>query len=140
MAERLYTLRGKSLTAAQVADLDDVTDAEKKQFAEQAGMSDRDLQLIETLCSAAVPPLREFIVKAMAPLVDRIAALQKAVTEFEQRPPVEWEVYSESKEYKPGVFVTFAGGMWFSRSVSKGVRPGSGNDCWRLCVKRGDAK
>lgn len=139
MAERLYTLRGKSLTAAQVADLDNPTDDEKRAFAQQAGMSDQRLKEIEAMVEAVVPPLREFIEKSIRPLADRIGHMQRKITELEERPPAEWEIYDPSKTYKAGVFVTYAGSMFFARSESKGVKPGSGDACWKLCVKRGSA-
>ena len=63
MAERLYSIRGKSLTSAQVAELPDVTREEMHAFSKQAGMSDRDLQLIQAITGAFAPVIREFVVK-----------------------------------------------------------------------------
>ena len=140
MAERKYILRGQALTAAQVADLENVTDAEKQAFAQQAGMSDARLKEIEAMVEAMVPPLREFIKKSVQPVVDHLVELRKKVAEIEDRPAIEWGVFDETKDYRAGVFVTSGGSMWFSRTASKGMRPGAGNDVWKLCVKRGDAK
>ncbi|MBR1151927.1 hypothetical protein [Bradyrhizobium sp. JYMT SZCCT0428] len=134
MAERLYTIRGKSMTAAQVAEIDNPTEEEKRAFAKQAGLPDSALQQIEAMAEALGPLVKKYVTDSIAPLADRICQL-------ETRPPVEWEVFDETKEYRSGVFVTHNGGMWISRSTSKGVRPGSaGQDCWRLCVKSGGAK
>src|SRR4051794_26502458 len=134
MAERVYILRGKSMTAAQVAELEDVTQEERSAFAKQAGMTDSALQQIEAMAEALGPLVKKYVKDCLVPLVERICQL-------ENRPPVEWEVFDETKEYRAGVFVTHNGGMWIARSISKGVRPGSaGQDSWRLCVKSGGAK
>jgi hypothetical protein len=133
MAERRYLLRGVAMTAAEVASLEDVTDDEKKQFAKQAGLSDGALHQIEAMGQAMGPIVKKFVQDCIAPLAERIRDL-------ETRPPVEWGIYDASKEYKAGVFVTSGGSMWFAKTASRGVKPGSGDASWQLCVKRGDVR
>ncbi|MBR1149343.1 hypothetical protein [Bradyrhizobium sp. JYMT SZCCT0428] len=131
---RKYIIDGKTLTAEQVAALESPSDDQKRQFAKQAGLSDSTLQQIEAMAEALGPLVKTYVKDCVSPLIGRICQL-------ESRPPVEWEVFDETKEYRSGVFVTHNGGMWISRSTSKGIRPGSaGQDCWRLCVKSGGAK
>lgn len=130
---RKYVIRGETLTAEQVGALENVTADEKKQFARQAGLTDAALQQIEAMGQAMGPIVKKFVQDCIAPLAERICQL-------ETRPPVEWEIYDATKDYKAGVFVTSAGSMWFARAASRGIKPGTGDGIWKLCVKRGDVR
>ena len=131
MAERLYTLRGKTFTASQVAELDDVTVEEKRQFALQAGLSDQRLKEIEALMAAMAPPIRDFVEKAMRPLVDRLQ-------ELEARPAITYEkTFTADRTYKPGNLVTHQGSLWHANIETRGIVPGEGNIAFSLVAKRG---
>jgi hypothetical protein len=136
--ERRYSIRGKSLTAAQVAELEDVTDAEQRAFALQAGLSDERLKEIQALMAAMAPPMRDFIEKTCRPLVDSIVALRSKIAELEERPTISYErTYTTDKLYKPGNLTTHAGSLWHANVATKCVAPGDGNSAWTLIVKRG---
>lgn len=44
--------------------------------------------------------------------------------------------YQEGKTYQPGDGVTFGGSYWIAKADT-GTKPGTGNDDWRLAVKKG---
>ncbi|MBR1154818.1 hypothetical protein JQ575_29940 [Bradyrhizobium sp. JYMT SZCCT0428] len=138
----MYVLRGKSFTASQVAELDDVTAEEKRQFALQAGLSDQRLKEIEALMAAMATPIRDFVEKSMRPGIDRLIKLEQIAADIQQRPTLKYlGIWSAEKSYEPGTFVTHSGSIWYTDVKSVGVRPGEGaNVIWKLAVKRGGSK
>ena len=81
-----------------------------------------------------VPFLHETIAEAVNPLIERIA-------ELEARPSLTYEgVWSATKAYSAGTFVTHGGGLWHCEDTNVGVQPGNGSSSWKLAVKRGRAE
>lgn len=77
--------------------------------------------------------LHEYLGKALRPLADRIAALEKRGNENETfRYCGTWQA---AGEYVRGNFVTHAGGMWHCNAPTR-EKPGVGTD-WQLAVKGG---
>ena len=73
----------------------------------------------------------KFVREKRIDLEDRVAAL-------EARPPVPWQgVWDAEKQFTRNSFCSDRGAMWFAMADSKGVRPGSGDGVWKLCVKAG---
>jgi hypothetical protein len=135
---RKYLIDGVPMTAEQVGAIENPTDSQKKQFVQQSGMSDARLREIEAMVEAIVPPIRTYIVKAMTPLVDRIAALQQKVVDLQERPTISYEkTFSPDKLYSPGNLTTHQGSLWHANVETKGIAPGDGNVAWTLIVKRG---
>lgn len=85
---------------------------------------------IEGLVKSLAPVIGDFVLKATAPLKDRIKAL-------ESRPTLRYlGIWDASRTYPPGSFVTHAGSVWHTEAENTGVRPGE-SGFWRLAVKRG---
>ena len=81
-----------------------------------------------------VPYLNERLAAAVAPL-------QARLDELEARPSVTYEgVWSPTKAYSAGTFVTHGGGLWHCEDTNVGVQPGNGSSAWKLAVKRGRAE
>ncbi|WP_338692017.1 hypothetical protein V5279_37910 [Bradyrhizobium sp. 26S5] len=139
---RKYLIDGALLTAEQVGEIKNPTESQKRQFIQQSGISDQKLQDIEAMMDAIAPVIRDYVVKAATPLVDRICELEQKVAELADRPLVPWQgVWDAEKEFKRNTFCSDKGAMWIAMCDSKGIRPGSGDGVWRLCVKAGrDAK
>src|SRR4051812_28756365 len=85
---------------------------------------------IEGLVKSLAPVIGDFVLKATAPLRERLK-------ELESRPTLRYlGVWDASRTYPPGSFVTHAGSIWHTDQETTGVRPGDGA-IWRLAVKRG---
>ena len=69
------------------------------------------------------------------------AGLRKELAELKSRPEMKYAgVWSGTKVYTIGSFVTDDGSLWHCCDACVGARPGS-SDAWQLAVKRGrDAK
>ncbi|QIG92154.1 hypothetical protein [Bradyrhizobium sp. 6(2017)] len=135
---RKYLIDGALLTAEQVAEIKNPTEAQKRQFIAQSGISDQRLQEIETTMDAIAPVIRDYVVKAVTPLVDRLCQVEQKMVELNERPLVPWAgTWESQKEFKRHTFCSDRGAMWFAMTDSKGVRPGSGDGVWRLVVKAG---
>ncbi|WP_453953688.1 hypothetical protein [Bradyrhizobium sp. USDA 377] len=135
---RKYLIDGALLTAEQVGEIKNPTESQKKQFIAQSGISDQKLREIEAMMDAIAPVVRAFVEKAVAPLVDRLCKLEQKTLELQERPLVPWAgTWDAEKEFKRNTFCSDRGAMWFAMTDSKGVRPGSGDGVWRLCVKAG---
>ena len=99
--------------------------------ARSGGLTDEEL---DGLARGMVPFLRETIAKAVNPLIERIA-------ELEARPSLTYAgVWSPTKAYSAGTFVTHGGGLWYCSDTNVGVQPGNGSSSWKLAVKRGRAE
>lgn len=60
------------------------------------------------------------------------------VEALEARPQLEYRgTWKPDQQYKQGALTTHDGSMWHAEIGSKGVTPGQGEGCWRLCVKKG---
>ncbi|WP_338688343.1 hypothetical protein V5279_24505 [Bradyrhizobium sp. 26S5] len=78
------------------------------------------------------------VIEGNAKVADRIAVLQQKIIELKERPPVPWEgPWDPQKQFTRHSFCSDRGAMWYAMADSKGVRPGSGEGVWRLCVKAG---
>lgn len=78
------------------------------------------------------------VVEGHSKVGDRIALLQHKMIELEERPPVPWAgPWDAQKQFRRHSFCSDRGAMWYAMVDSKGVRPGSGDGVWRLCVKSG---
>jgi hypothetical protein len=131
VGERLYTIRGKSLTAAQVGDLDNPTDDERRQFAQQAGMSDKDVRLIEAICDAIVPIVLGCIGKRVEELEAKTAEIEKGGLRYVG-------TYQRALNYRRGDFLTHRGSLFATlRDTSPGEEPEK-SDAFQLAAKRGD--
>jgi hypothetical protein len=126
------------MTSEEVAALENPTDSQKKQFAQQAGISDQRLREIEGMVGAVIAPIKDFVEKSMRPGIDRLIKLEQLVADIQQRPTISYErTYSADKLYKPGNLTTHAGSLWHANVATRGVAPGDGNAAWTLIVKRG---
>ncbi|MGX1110550.1 MULTISPECIES: hypothetical protein [Bradyrhizobium] len=135
---RKYLIDGVSMTAEEVGAIKNPTESQKQQFIKQSGISDQKLREIETLMEAIAPVIRDYVVKAVTPLVDRLCAVEQKTFELQEKPLVPWVgTWDSEKEFKRHTFCSDRGAMWFAVTDSKGVRPGSGDGVWRLCVKAG---
>ncbi|MGX1323737.1 hypothetical protein AB7M17_007190 [Bradyrhizobium sp. USDA 377] len=135
---RKYLIDGALLTAEEVGKIKNPTESQKQQFIRQSGISDQKLREIETIMDAIAPVIREYVVKAVTPLVDRLIEVEKKTLELQDRPLVPWAgTWESEKEFKRHTFCSDRGAMWYAVADSKGVRPGSGEGVWRLCVKAG---
>jgi hypothetical protein len=67
----------------------------------------------------------------IGPLRSRIVKLETQQSDFGYR-----GVFRPGAEYKPGNFVTLAGGLWHCQRLTRS-KPGGGDGSWRLCVKSG---
>ena len=102
-----------------------------KQEKSSGGISDGDLV---ALAKGLVPYLNERLAEATRPLLERI-------DELEARPVLTYEgVWSATKAYSAGTFVTHGGGLWHCEDTNVGVQPGNGSSSWKLAVKRGRAE
>ncbi|MCK1473168.1 hypothetical protein IVB25_31535 [Bradyrhizobium sp. 193] len=98
--------------------------------AVEARISPRRRAEIEGFVAALAPEIADFVVAAISPLKERIAAL-------ESRPTMRYlGIWNASRTYQPGSFVTHSGSVWNCEVENTGVRPGDGG-IWRLAVKRG---
>jgi len=135
---RKYRIDGIEMTAEEVSAIANPTESQKRQFIQQSGLSDARLKEIEAMIGAVVPPIREYVVKAMTPIADRLATLQQKIKELEERPTISYEkTFSVDKVYKPGNLTTHQGSLWHANVETRGVTPGDGNVAWTLIVKRG---
>ncbi|MGY4170962.1 hypothetical protein [Bradyrhizobium sp. USDA 4529] len=135
---RKYLIDGALLTAEQVGEIRNPTESQRRQFIQQSGISDQKLHEIEAMMDAIAPVVRSFVEKAVAPLVDRLCRLEQKALELQEKPLVPWAgTWDSEKEFKRHTFCSDRGAMWFAVTDSKGVRPGSGDGVWRLCVKAG---
>jgi hypothetical protein len=107
--------------------IDDPTEEEFAAVKAHANPEQREL--IEVLCAAIAPVLKELI----EPLREKIA-------ELENRPHVQYRgVWKEGQPYGTGSMVTHEGSVWHANRATM-QRPGAGDD-WTLAVRRGrDAK
>lgn len=70
-------------------------------------------------------------------VAEYVAPLRAQVEVLEARPQLRYEGTHEiGKLYTPGAFVTFDGCLWCCIEETRN-RPGNGDRCWRLAVKRG---
>lgn len=50
----------------------------------------------------------------------------------------EWQgSWTDTKEYFEGQVVTCGGSVWHSEKDNKGIKPGTNEEYWKLCVKKG---
>jgi hypothetical protein len=100
--------------------------------------------LIKGLAAGMVPFLIERLAEAVAPLIARIAELEKKkgiasvaarVGELEQHAVKYCGVWNEEEIYAAGTLCTYQGGMWHCQDTNRGVRPGSGSTTWTLANK-----
>ncbi|TFV36476.1 hypothetical protein [Bradyrhizobium niftali] len=85
---------------------------------------------IEGLVKSLAPVIGDFVLKATAPLKERLK-------ELESRPTLRYlGIWDASRTYQPGSFVTHSGSVWNCDVENTRVRPGDGG-IWRLAVKRG---
>jgi hypothetical protein len=75
------------------------------------------------------------VAQMISPLKDRIATLESAKENLRY-----CGVYEEGREYFPGNFATWNGGIWVVRENKTHSRPGLGDGAWQLCVKGGAGK
>ncbi|WP_202349993.1 hypothetical protein [Mesorhizobium sp. 113-1-2] len=73
-------------------------------------------------------------VEGEAEQIDLLARVEA----LEARPQLEYQgTWKPDRQYKQGALTTHDGSMWHAEIGSKGVTPGHGEGCWRLCVKKG---
>jgi hypothetical protein len=142
MAGRTFLIDGIPMTAEEVGALENPTASQKKQFTQQAGLSDQRVREIEGMVGALAPAIKTFVEKSMRPVMDQFITLEQKVAEIQQRPTLKYRgVWSAQETYPASTFITHAGSVWHSDVESTGVRPGEGgNVIWRLAVKRGGSK
>ena len=99
---------------------------------------------LKALIDAIAPVIKEFvdtrafenITRATTPLIERIAALEKAPS---LRYRGVWD--ASTVTYGAGDCVTQDGAAWVAiAQPAVGERPGAGATAWKLFVKRGGAK
>ncbi|MGX1321811.1 hypothetical protein AB7M17_005264 [Bradyrhizobium sp. USDA 377] len=135
---RKYIIDGVPMTAEEVGAIKDPTESQKQQFIKQSGISDEKLWEIGAMMEAIAPAFRDYVVRAVTPLVDRLIEVEKKTLEIQERPLVPWAgTWTADKEFTRHSFCSDRGSMWYALIDSKGVRPGSGDGVWRLCVKAG---
>jgi hypothetical protein len=138
---RHYIIDGKTLTAEEVAALENPTTEQKRQFAKQAGLSDRDLQSIEAMADALGPLMTRYVKDNVAPLVDRLLVVEAKAIEFENG-GVRYEgVHQRAQSYRRGSVVTHKRAAWVAlKNTNVGDIPDE-SSAWQLMVPAGrDAK
>ena len=96
------------------------------------------------LAESLVPFMRESIGEAVAPLEQRLAALEQKrglaplaarLGALESRPLLEdGDIWDERSVYRKGAVVTHAGASWVGREPNSNCKPGTSN-VWRLMHK-----
>ena len=86
----------------------------------------------------ALDDLMPMIARRLQELQERVQALEGGQDPEERLKGLHRGTWAEGEEYPPGVFVTHAGSLWFSKDRTA-ERPGHGETAWRLVVKRGAA-
>jgi hypothetical protein len=87
------------------------------------------------LLGAAAPVLKEAITDATRPLLERLDALERRLTEIESRPQLKYFGIWRAHKYTEGAFVTDNGSVWHANRTTT-ERPGTSAD-WTLAVKHG---
>jgi len=78
--------------------------------------------------------IKEQVTAEIAPLTDRIAALEDAM---KQEKSLAYKgVYAAGEVYDVGSLVTCGGSLWHCDRLTK-AKPGEAADCWTLAVKKG---
>lgn len=81
-----------------------------------------------------VAGLHDYLERALKPLAERIAALEKKQAAMRYR-----GVYAgRAEKYAEGNFITYDGSLWIALKDDPG-KPGEG-DGWQLCVKARDGR
>lgn len=76
------------------------------------------------------------LVEGMAPIIDRLKAIEARLAETEQKALTYAGVHSRAVAYGPNSLVTCDGALWVSIKSTTGDRPGSGADNpWVLVSK-----
>jgi hypothetical protein len=87
-------------------------------------------RLIRSLMAGIAPVIAEHVRQAIAPLVERLEAVEQRGLEYCGN-------YQRAMNYKRGSAVTEDGSIWIAlREVSPGEKPGD-HDAWQLACKRG---
>jgi len=134
---RKYLIDGVPMTAEQVGAIENPTESQKKQFVQQSGLSDQRLKDIEMMVEAMAPAVREFIVKTVSPLVDRLLVVEAKAIEFENG-GVRYEgVHQRAQSYRRGSVVTHKRAAWVAlMNTNVGDIPDE-SPAWQLMIPAG---
>jgi hypothetical protein len=81
---------------------------------------------------------REIVELVKGYVARELATRDARIAELEARPSLhDAGVWTETETYVAGSVVSHQGSAWCAQIASTGVRPGSGDGCWRLLVKKG---
>lgn len=137
---RIYTIDGQKMTAEEVARIENPTESQKQQFIKQSGLSDARLSDITMMAEVFAPIVREYVVRNVQPIVDRLVAAEGRISQIEAGGIKFCGVHQRALEYKKGAVVVADGSSWISLDDENRDVPGTSGR-WVLMAKRGrDAK
>jgi hypothetical protein len=90
--------------------------------------------LTEAIVEGIAPVLKEYVDRRLGELALRVDLVEALAGQLKY-----CGVWSGSRQYRKGNFITHNGAMWNAQLDSIGARPGDG-DCWQLCVKSGQIR
>ena len=88
------------------------------------------------IAKAVVAGAKDYIDRAIAPLVEELKAQKQRIAELEERGIRFRGAWRAAEDYRRGDLVTHDGSLWHANLDARAVRPGDGN-IWTLAVKRG---
>ena len=92
---------------------------------------------MELMAESTVRAVSDFVGRCLAPVIGRVAELERRLIEIENRPePKYLGVFKEGQTYRAGSMVTCSGSLWFANEMTR-IRPGSAGSGWTLAVKQG---
>jgi hypothetical protein len=92
------------------------------------------VRIVEVLCEAIAPVMREYVDRRLGELALRMDVLESRAAELKY-----CGSWNSARSYKRGNFTTSGGSLWHAEIDSTGVRPGDG-DTWKLAVKSGQPR
>jgi hypothetical protein len=94
-------------------------------------------RLIRSIAAGFAPEIASFVKQAIAPLIERIAALESRADTAEQRGLEYCGNYQRAMNYRRGSAITEDGCLWIAtRDVNPGEKPGE-HPAWQLAAKKG---
>jgi hypothetical protein len=93
---------------------------------------------LDPLLTLIASETRKWVSETLAQRDAEISALKIAVATLQERPPnmTYKGIWLSNEAYTAGDVTTFDGHMWYAKTASTGVRPGS-SPAWQLCVRAG---
>jgi hypothetical protein len=96
--------------------------------------------MTEAEMDAVATEIVRLVADVALPLRERVAALEKELTELKTRPLLKWQgVHAPGRHYQEGSLTTKAGSLWIATSPTTST-PGEAGSAWRLIVKRGESR